>query len=186
MIRILLSTLLLLITPNLILAGESGDEAVKKEVSKNKETTNLTSQTTNENTANNEKIVENKKEEPVKIDIDKITKALKDKVEPEIAKTQKLNLEDPFSKDLNTTREERKNLSKDSLYPVSSLKLVATILSDDLNNMALIELPGLNNDQVIIQVGQKIGRDQGVVQEINETTMKVVENKKLLTLRIEN
>ena len=45
--------------------------------------------------------------------------------------------------------------------------------------MALIELPGLNNDQVIIQVGQKIGRDQGVVQEINETTMKVVENKKL-------
>ena len=78
MIRILLSTLLLLITPNLILAGESGDEAVKKEVSKNKETTNLTSQTTNENTANNEKIVENKKEEPVKIDIDKITEALKD------------------------------------------------------------------------------------------------------------
>ena len=69
---------------------------------------------------------------------------------------------------------------------MSSLKLVATILSDDLNNMALIELPGLNNDQVIIQVGQKIGRDQGVVQEINETTMKVVENKKLLTLRIEN
>ena len=79
---------ILLITPNLILAGESGDEAVKKEVSKNKETTNLTSQTTNENTANNEKIVENKKEEPVKIDIDKITEALKDKVEPEIAKTQ--------------------------------------------------------------------------------------------------
>ena len=65
MIRIILSTLLLLTTPNLILAGESGDEAVKKEVIKNKETNNLTSQTANENAANNEKIVENKKEEPV-------------------------------------------------------------------------------------------------------------------------
>ena len=36
MIRIILSTLFLLTTPNLILAGESGDEAVKKEVIKKK------------------------------------------------------------------------------------------------------------------------------------------------------
>ena len=44
--------------------------------------------------------------------------------------------------------------------------------------MALIQLPGLNKDQVIVSDGQKIGRDQGIVKEINETTMKVEENKK--------
>ena len=162
------------------LTGESGDEVIKKD--QTKEISNSTSESSNENN----KKVENKKDEPVKIDIDKITKALKEKVGPEETKNNNLDKTDPFSKDLLTTREQRKDLGKDSLYPVSSFKLVATILSEDLNNMALIELPGLNNDQVIIQVGQKIGRDQGVVQEINETTMKVVENKKLLTLRIEN
>ena len=162
------------------LTGESGDEVIKKD--QTKEISNSTSESSNENN----KKVENKKDEPVKIDIDKITKALKEKVGPEETKNNNLEKTDPFSKDLLTTREQRKDLGKDSLYPVSSFKLVATILSEDLNNMALIELPGLNNDQVIIQVGQKIGRDQGVVQEINETTMKVVENKKLLTLRIEN
>ena len=162
------------------LTGESGDEVIKKD--QTKEISNSISEKSNKNN----KTVENKKDEPVKIDVDKITEALKAKVGPEETKNNDLVKVDPFSKDLLTTREQRKDLGKDSLYPVSSLKLVATILSEGFNNMALIELPGLNNDQVIIQVGQKIGRDQGVVQEINETTMKVVENKKLLTLRIEN
>lgn len=162
------------------LTGESGDEVIKKDQSK--EISNSTSESSNENN----KKVENKKDEPVKIDIDKITEALKAKVGPEETKNNNLEKVDPFSKDLLTTREQRKDLGKDSLYPVSSFKLVATILSEDLNNMALIELPGLNNDQVIIQVGQKIGRHQGIVKEINETSMLVVENKKLLTLRINN
>lgn len=162
------------------LTGESGDEVIKKD--QNKEISKSTSESSNENN----KKVENKKDEPVKIDVDKITEALKAKVGPEETKNNNLEKVDPFSKDLLTTREQRKDLEKDSLYPVSSFKLVATILSEDQNNMALIELPGLNNDQVIIQVGQKIGRHQGVVQEINETSMLVVENKKLLTLRINN
>lgn len=168
------------------LTGEPGDEAIKKD--QNKEVSNSISENSNENnkTLENNKTVENKKDEPVKIDIDKITKALKEKVGPEETKNNNLEKVDPFSKDLLTTREQRKDLGKDSLYPVSSFKLVATILSEDLNNMALIELPGLNNDQVIIQVGQKIGRHQGIVKEINETSMLVVENKKLLTLRINN
>ena len=49
---------------------------------------------------------------------------------------------------------------------MASFKLVATILSGDLNNMALIQLPGLNKDQVIVSEGQKIGRDQGIVKKL--------------------
>ena len=48
--------------------------------------------------------------------------------------------------------------------------------------MALIQLPGLNKDQVIVRVGQKIGRDQGIVKEISETTMLVVENRKIFKI----
>ena len=83
------------------LTGESGDEVIKKD--QTKEISNSTSESSNENN----KKVENKKDEPVKIDVDKITEALKAKVGPEETKNNNLEKIDPFSKDLLTTREQR-------------------------------------------------------------------------------
>ena len=47
-------------------------------------------------------------------------------------------------------------MSTPSIYPVSSMKLVGTILSDDPDNFALIKLPG-DDDQIIVKQGQTIG-----------------------------
>ena len=166
-------------------AGESGDENTAKVLEKSGN--GNSTQSIEKSVSTEPKIVKDEKKEIVEIDVDKITDALKEKLGPsEEPKQSLVEKIDPFSKDLNTTREERKNLDKDSLYPVASFKLVATILSGDLNNMALIQLPGLNKDQVIVSEGQKIGRDQGIVKEISETTMLVEENRKILKLTIEN
>ena len=62
---------------------------------------------------------------------------------------------DPFSKNLKIIKEFRKNLSKPSIYPVTSMKLVGTIIGANSENYALVKLPG-DKDQVIIKQGQKL------------------------------
>jgi type II secretory pathway component PulC len=91
---------------------------------------------------------------------------------------------DPFSKDLLVVKLFRKDLSTPSVYPVSSMKLVGTILSDDPDNFALIKLPG-DDDQVIVKQGQTIGKFNAIVKKIEKDLLVIEENKKILTLELD-
>ena len=96
----------------------------------------------------------------------------------------KIKIVDPFSKDLLVVKFFRKDLSTPSVYPVSSMKLVGTILSDDPDNFALIKLPG-DDDQVIVKQGQTIGKFNGIVKKIEKDLLVIEENKKILTLELD-
>ena len=96
----------------------------------------------------------------------------------------KIKIVDPFSKDLLVVKFFRKDLSTPSIYPVSSMKLVGTILSDDPDNFALIKLPG-DDDQVIVKQGQTIGKFNGIVKKIEKDLLVIEENKKILTLELD-
>ena len=75
-------------------------------------------------------------------------------------------------------------MSTPSVYPVSSMKLVGTILSDDPDNFALIKLPG-DDDQVIVKQGQTIGKFNAIVKKIEKDLLIIEENKKILTLELD-
>ena len=96
----------------------------------------------------------------------------------------KIKIVDPFSKDLLVVKFFRKDLSTPSIYPVSSMKLVGTILSDDPDNFALIKLPG-DDDQVIVKQGQTIGKFNAIVKKIEKDLLVIEENKKILTLELD-
>jgi len=96
----------------------------------------------------------------------------------------KIKIVDPFSKDLLVVKFFRKDLSTPSIYPVSSMKLVGTILSDDLDNFALIKLPG-DDDQIIVKQGQTIGKFNAIVKKIEKDLLVIEENKKILTLELD-
>jgi len=96
----------------------------------------------------------------------------------------KIKIVDPFSKDLLVVKFFRKDLSTPSIYPVSSMKLVGTILSDDPDNFALIKLPG-DDDQIIVKQGQTIGKFNGIVKKIEKDLLVIEENKKILTLELD-
>ena len=96
----------------------------------------------------------------------------------------KIKIVDPFSKDLLVVKLFRKDLSTPSVYPVSSMKLVGTILSDDPDNFALIKLPG-DDDQIIVKQGQTIGKFNGIVKKIEKDLLVIEENKKILTLELD-
>jgi len=96
----------------------------------------------------------------------------------------KIKIVDPFSKDLLVVKFFRKDLSTPSVYPVSSMKLVGTILSDDPDNFALIKLPG-DDDQVIVKQGQTIGKFNAIVKKIEKDLLVIEENKKILTLELD-
>ena len=98
---------------------------------------------------------------------------------------KKEKIVDPFSKDLLIVKFFRKDLNTPSVYPVSSMKLVGTILSDDPDNFALIKLPG-DNDQVIVKQGQKIGKFDAIVKKIEKDLLIIEENKKILTLELDD
>lgn len=98
---------------------------------------------------------------------------------------KKEKIVDPFSKDLLVVKFFRKDLNTPSVYPVSSMKLVGTILSDDPDNFALIKLPG-DNDQVIVKQGQKIGKFDAIVKKIEKDLLIIEENKKILTLELDD
>ena len=96
----------------------------------------------------------------------------------------KIKIVDPFSKDLLVVKFFRKDLSTPSIYPVSSMKLVGTILSDDPDNFALIKLPG-DDDQIIVKQGQTIGKFNAIVKKIEKDLLVIEENKKILTLELD-
>mgnify|MGYP000264981203 FL=1 len=96
----------------------------------------------------------------------------------------KIKIVDPFSKDLLVVKFFRKDLSTPSIYPVSSMKLVGTILSDDPDNFALIKLPG-DDDQIIVKQGQTIGKFNAIVKKIEKDLLIIEENKKILTLELD-
>ena len=96
----------------------------------------------------------------------------------------KIKIVDPFSKDLLVVKLFRKDLSTPSVYPVSSMKLVGTILSDDPDNFALIKLPG-DDDQIIVKQGQTIGKFNAIVKKIEKDLLVIEENKKILTLELD-
>lgn len=96
----------------------------------------------------------------------------------------KIKIVDPFSKDLLVVKLFRKDLSTPSVYPVSSMKLVGTILSDDPDNFALIKLPG-DDDQIIVKQGQTIGKFNAIVKKIEKDLLIIEENKKILTLELD-
>ena len=98
---------------------------------------------------------------------------------------KKEKIVDPFSKDLLVVKFFRKDLNTPSVYPVSSMKLVGTILSDDPDNFALIKLPG-DNDQLVVKQGQKIGKFDAIVKKIEKDLLIIEENKKILTLELDD
>ena len=98
---------------------------------------------------------------------------------------KKEKIVDPFSKDLLVVKFFRKDLNTPSVYPVSSMKLVGTILSDGPDNFALIKLPG-DNDQVVVKQGQKIGKFDAIVKKIEKDLLIIEENKKILTLELDD
>ena len=108
-----------------------------------------------------------------------------DEVEEKNEIVKKEKIVDPFSKDLLVVKLFRKDLSTPSVYPVSSMKLVGTILSDDPDNFALIKLPG-DDDQVVIKQGQKIGKFDAIVRKIEKDLLIIEENKKILTLELDD
>ena len=72
-----------------------------------------------------------------------------------------------------------------SVYPASSMKLVGTMLSDGPDNFALIKLPG-DNDQLVVKQGQKIGKFDAIVKKIEKDLLIIEENKKILTLELDD
>lgn len=108
-----------------------------------------------------------------------------DEVEEKNEIVKKEKIVDPFSKDLLVVKLFRKDLSTPNVYPVSSMKLVGTILSDDPDNFALIKLPG-DDDQVVVKQGQKIGKFNAIVRKIEKDLLIIEENKKILTLELDD
>ena len=88
---------------------------------------------------------------------------------------------DPFSKDLTAIKEFRKNLSQPSVYPVTSMQLVGTIVGSNTENYALVKLPG-DLDQVIIKQGQQIGKYKALVKKIGTDRVIIEENNTIITL----
>ena len=110
------------------------------------------------------------------------------------------NLKDPFYKDLKNEVLKRHSLSSTSPYSIQSLKLVATLLapdSDNINklkdtseagksffkNLALIELPG-SEDQVFIYEGQVIGKNNARIKKITKNKVILDENQKEIIMEI--
>lgn len=140
----------LVLLPNILHAGQSGDEVEE----------------------NNEYSLENETEQ-----------SNDNQLKIKIVKKEKIV--DPFSKDLLVVKFFRKDLNTPSVYPVSSMKLVGTILSDGPDNFALIKLPG-DNDQVVVKQGQKIGKFDAIVKKIEKDLLIIEENKKILTLELDD
>ena len=88
---------------------------------------------------------------------------------------------DPFSKDLTIIKEFRKNLSQPSVYPVTSMQLVGTIVGNNTENYALVKLPG-DVDQVVIKQGQQIGKYKALVKKIDTDRVIIEENNSIITL----
>ena len=145
----------LVLLPNFLYAGQSGDE------------------------------VEDNNEYSLEVDKpnNEIDQSNDNQLKIKIVKKEKIV--DPFSKDLLVVKLFRKNLSTPSVYPVSSMKLVGTILSDDPDNFALIKLPG-DDDQVVVKQGQKIGKFDAIVRKIEKDLLIIEENKKILTLELDD
>lgn len=140
--------------PNFLFAGQSGDE--DENVTFSLEVDNSDNSLENDNTENNQ----------LKI---------------KIVKTEKIV--DPFSKNLIMVKLFRKDLTAPSVYPVSSMKLVGTIMSDDPDNFALVTLPG-GDDQVVVKQGQRIGKHKALVKKIEKDLVLFEENKKMITLEL--
>ena len=138
----------LILMPNILHAGQSGDEVEE----------------------NNE----------YSLEVDKSNNEIDQSNDNQI----KIKIVDPFSKDLLVVKFFRKDLSTPSIYPVSSMKLVGTILSDDPDNFALIKLPG-DDDQIIVKQGQTIGKFNAIVKKIEKDLLVIEENKKILTLELD-
>jgi len=138
----------LILLPNILHAGQSGDEVEE----------------------NNE----------YSLEVDKSNNEIDQSNDNQI----KIKIVDPFSKDLLVVKFFRKDLSTPSIYPVSSMKLVGTILSDDPDNFALIKLPG-DDDQIIVKQGQTIGKFNAIVKKIEKDLLVIEENKKILTLELD-
>ena len=138
----------LILLPNILHAGQSGDEVEE----------------------NNE----------YSLEVDKSNNEIDQSNDNQI----KIKIVDPFSKDLLVVKLFRKDLSTPSVYPVSSMKLVGTILSDDPDNFALIKLPG-DDDQIIVKQGQTIGKFNAIVKKIEKDLLVIEENKKILTLELD-
>lgn len=145
----------LVLLPNILYAGQSGDEVEE----------------------NNEYSLEVDKPN------NEIDQSYDNQLKIKIVKKEKIV--DPFSKDLLVVKSFRKDLSTPSVYPVSSMKLVGTILSDDPDNFALIKLPG-DDDQVVVKQGQKIGKFDAIVRKIEKDLLIIEENKKILTLELDD
>lgn len=145
----------LVLLPNFVYAGQSGDE------------------------------VEDNNEYSLEVDKpnNEIDQSNDNQLKIKIVKKEKIV--DPFSKDLLVVKLFRKDLSTPSVYPVSSMKLVGTILSDDPDNFALIKLPG-DDDQVVVKQGQKIGKFDAIVRKIEKDLLIIEENKKILTLELDD
>ena len=145
----------LVLLPNFLYAGQSGDE------------------------------VEDNNEYSLEVDKpnNEIDQSNDNQLKIKIVKKEKIV--DPFSKDLLVVKFFRKDLSTPSVYPVSSMKLVGTILSDDPDNFALIKLPG-DDDQVVVKQGQKIGKFDAIVRKIEKDLLIIEENKKILTLELDD
>ena len=145
----------LVLLPNFLYAGQSGDE------------------------------VEDNNEYSLEVDKpnNEIDQSNENQLKIKIVKKEKIV--DPFSKDLLVVKLFRKDLSTPSVYPVSSMKLVGTILSDDPDNFALIKLPG-DDDQVVVKQGQKIGKFDAIVRKIEKDLLIIEENKKILTLELDD
>lgn len=151
----LIIVITLVLFPNFLLAGQSGDE---------EENVTYSLEVDNSNTVSSES-----------------NNADTDQLKIKIVKTEKIV--DPFSKDLIMVKLFRKDLTAPSVYPVSSMKLVGTILSDDPDNFALVTLPG-DDDQVIVKQGQRIGKYKALVKKIEKDLVVVEENKKMITLEL--
>ena len=108
--------------------------------------------------------------------------------------------DDPFYKNLEKESIKRHDLSNTALYSIQSLKLVATLLapdSDNINklkntneaaksffkNLALIELPG-SEDQVFIYEGQIIGKNNARIKKITKNKVILDENQKEIIMEI--
>ena len=140
----------LVLLPNILHAGQSGDEVEEN----------------NEYSLKNETKQTNDNQSKIKI-------------------VKKEKIVDPFSKDLLVVKFFRKDLNTPSVYPVSSMKLVGTMLSDGPDNFALIKLPG-DNDQLVVKQGQKIGKFDAIVKKIEKDLLIIEENKKILTLELDD
>jgi len=138
----------LILLPNILHAGQSGDEVVE--------------------------------DNEYSLEVDKSNNEIDQSNDNQI----KIKIVDPFSKDLLVVKFFRKDLSTPSIYPVSSMKLVGTILSDDPDNFALIKLPG-DDDQIIVKQGQTIGKFNAIVKKIEKDLLVIEENKKILTLELD-